>query len=343
MTFGQPLLLLSVLAVPAAVAAYVLAQRRRVRYAVRFTNLDVLAGVVAGRPWRRHIPALVFGAALATLCFALARPHVTKQVLSNNSTVILVVDTSGSMQADDVKPTRLGAAQQAVRLFLKRVPGRMRVGLISFAGEPQVGAPPTRDHGLVRRAVDELGIFNTFGFGGGGTAIGDAIAAAVELAQVRQPPDGGDQTIAYRAAVAPAAPAHSAVSILFLSDGSQTRGYLQPLQGAARAKAAGIPIYTVALGTPNGVIVPPYGPFGAREPIPVPPDPATLSAIARATGGEFFAAQTAKTLDAAYKRLGSRLGRTRGRSEVTYVFLAAAAALLLGAGLLSARWAPRLP
>jgi Ca-activated chloride channel homolog len=342
MSFGQPLLLLALLVVPAAIAAYVLAQRRRARYVVRFTNLEVLAGVIEGRPWRRHVPALIFLAALVALCLGLARPHAVRQVVSRNSTVILVVDTSGSMQADDVKPTRLGAAQQAVRLFLKRVPGRMRVGLISFAGEPQVGAPPTRDHDLVRRAVDELGGFENFTFGGGGTAIGDAIAAAVELAQVRQAPDGGNETIAYRQRT-PAASTPSSVSILFLSDGSQTRGFLQPLEGAARAKAAGIPIYTVALGTPNGVIVPPFGPFGRTEPIPVPPDPATLSAIARTTGGQFFAARTAKTLESAYKRLGSRLGRTRGRTEVTYAFLAGAAALLLGAGLLSARWSARLP
>jgi len=193
----------------------------------------------------------------------------------------------------------------------------------------------------VRAAVEELGIFDGFGFGGG-TAIGDALAAAVDLAHEQDAGDGGNETIAYRTSATAPRSARS-VSILFLSDGHQTRGYLQPLQGAARAKRAGIPVYTVALGTPNGVIVPRRSPFFDQGPIPVPPDPATLRAIARTTGGEFFAARTAGALQAAYKKLGSHLGREPGRTEVTYAFLAGAALVLLAAGFLSALWAPRLP
>ena len=140
------------------------------------------------------------------------------------------------------------------------------------------------------------------------------------------------------------------VSILFLSDGAQTRGDLEPLAGADLAKEAGIPVYTVALGTPDGTLDfgggggypggPP--PFGGRR-VPVPPDPDTLRAIADRTGGEFFAAQSAKSLQSAYKKLGSSLGRKPGKSEITYGFLAAAAFLLVAAGLLSALWSPRLP
>jgi Ca-activated chloride channel family protein len=215
----------------------------------------------------------------------------------------------------------------------------MRVALISFAGEPQIAAPPTADHDLVRQAIDELGIFDGFGFGGG-TAIGDALAAAVQLAQ-RNAQNGNASTIAYRTGVA-VQPKNKSVSIVFLSDGSQTRGYLQPLEGAARAKAAEIPVYTIALGTPNGVISPRFRGFGDRV-IPVPPDPATLRAIAAATGGKFFNARSAGAVEAAYKKLGSSLGREPGRTEVTYIFLAGAAALLLAAGLLSALWSPRLP
>jgi len=154
---------------------------------------------------------------------------------------------------------------------------------------------------------------------------------------------------------APAAQAHGLVSILFLSDGAQTRGTLQPLDGAERARAAGIPVYTVALGTPNGTLDFGYGgppPNGSNNPnpfggpsrrVPVPPDPATLHAIADRTGGQFFAARDAKSLKAAYSKLGSRLGRKPGKTEVTYGFLIAALGLLLGAGLLSAAWSPRLP
>jgi Ca-activated chloride channel homolog len=336
-TFGHPYLLLTLLVIPAAVAAYLYAQRRRARYALRFTNIEVLAQILPKRSCRRHVPLVLFLLALATLCTAFARPHVKTLIERENSTVILVVDTSGSMQADDVKPTRLGAAQAAVRKFLDRVPKHMRIGLISFAGEAQVAAPPTTDHDLVRQAVNDLGVFDGFGYGGG-TAIGDAIAAAVELAQQVSPTDGGG-TIAVRT---PAPRSTGSVAILFLSDGHQTRGYLQPLEGAARAKNAGIPVSTVALGTPDGVLYPRFQGFDGG-PIPVPPDPVTLRAIAQETGGRFFNARSAAAVQSAYRKLGSTLGRQPGRDEVTYAFLAGAAAVLLGAGLLSALWSPRLP
>ncbi len=340
MSFGQPLLLLTLLVLPAAVGAYMLAQRRRMRYAVRFTNLEVLAQVAGGRSWRRYAPPVLFLAALATLCFGLARPRATMLVAKEQATVILVVDTSGSMQARDVPPTRLEAAKAAVRIFLKHAPDRMRIGLIAFAGEPQIAAPPTRDRALLRRAVDDIGLLTDFG----GTAIGDALAAAVEIAPRLPNPRSGAQTISYAASPAPKSE-HSLVSILFLSDGSQTRGYLSPLQGADRARNAGIPVFTIALGTPEGVLTPDSGVFrdlGGRS-IPVPPDPATLKSIADRTGGRFFEARTVKALQAAYSSLGSHLGREPGRAEVTYAFLAGAAALLLAAGLLSALWAPKLP
>jgi Ca-activated chloride channel family protein len=338
MTFGHPLLLLALLAVPAVLAAYLVAQRRRARYAVRYTNVDLLAAVARGQAWRRHVPPALFLLALAALSVALARPHVKTLIPKENATVILVLDTSGSMQADDVKPTRLGAAQAAVRKFLKRVPKRLRIGLIAFAGEPQVATPPTTDHQLVREAVDELGGAE-FGFFGGGTAIGDALAAAVELAG--RSGSGGGQTIAFRTGLATAKA--KSVSILFLSDGHQTRGTLEPLEGAQRAKAAGVPVFTIALGTPDGVLnLPDRFGFGQRS-IPVPPDPETLRAIAQTTGGEFFAARNSKALDAAYRKLGSVLGREPGKAEVTYAFLAGAAGVLLLAGVLSALWAPRLP
>jgi Ca-activated chloride channel family protein len=301
------------------------------RYAMTFTNLDVLASVAGGRSLRRHVPALLFVLALAALCFALSRPHRATLVASERATVILVVDVSGSMQAKDVKPTRLGAAQQAVRSFLEKVPKGIRVALIAFSGEPQVATPPTTDLDLVRTSVDTLDLFGGFG----GTAIGDAIASAVELAG---PTPRGAQTIAYYAAPASSSP----VTILFLSDGQQTRGVLQPLDGAQRARAAGIPIYTVALGTPEGVLDRGFGRFSGRQ-IPVPPDPETLADIARLTGGQFFEARSARALSSAYSNLGSRLGREPGHVEITYQFLALGAALLLAAGLLSAFFSPRLP
>lgn len=352
MRFERPLLLLALVVLAAVVAlAWWLLRQRRMRYAVRFTNLEVLATVTGGTAWRRFLPPAIFVAALAALCVSFARPHVERMVAKERAMVILVVDTSRSMQAEDVKPTRLAAAQEAMRRFLDRAPKRLRVGFVVFAGEAQVAAPPTNDHALVRQAIDEIGQFQVFG----GTAIGDALAAAVDLAQLSL--SDGRQTIAYRAAPAPADDTAGLASILFLSDGSQTRGTLAPSEGADRAKAAGIPVYTVALGTPAGVIrggfgfgpggpppgtPPPPSGFGSEE-IPVPPDPETLRDIAETTGGQFTEARTADVLEKTYEKLGSNLGREPGESEVTFLFLAAAGGLLLAAGVLSALWSPRFP
>ena len=275
-----------------------------------------------------------------------ARPQRTTLVAKDRATVILVVDVSRSMQARDVKPSRIGAATAAVRVFLEKVPDRVQVGLIAFAGDPAVAAPPTTDHGLVREALDTLEWYPSFG----GTAIGDALAEAVRIGQ--QAVGAGNGNLAALTA-APSEQTKGLVSILFLSDGAQTRGTLLPLDGAERARAAGIPVYTVALGTPNGTLRFGFGRqqqpqgfpggFGQGRRVPVPPDPETLKAIADRTGGQFFAARDSDSLNAAYSKLGSRLGRKPGKTEVTYGFLAAAAVLLVGGGLLSAAWSPRLP
>jgi Ca-activated chloride channel family protein len=272
----------------------------------------------------------------------MARPQHTTLVARDRATVILVIDVSRSMEAKDVKPSRIGAAAAAVRTFLDRVPRRLQVGLIAFAGDPAVAAPPTTNHDLVRKSLDTIEWFPTFG----GTAIGDALAAAVKLGQ--QAVSGENGNLASSTTAAPNTQTRGLVSILFLSDGAQTRGNLEPLAGADLAKQAGIPVYTVALGTPGGTLTfdgagyPGGGPFGGRR-VPVPPDPETLRAIADRTGGEFFAAQSAKSLQAAYRKLGSHLGRKPGQSEITYGFLAGAALLLVAAGVLSALWSPRLP
>src|SRR5262249_54253466 len=151
--------------------------RRRMRYAVTFTNIDVLASVAEGRSVRRYVPPALFLLALGFLCVALARPHRNTLVPSDRATGILVIDVSGSMHAPDVKPTPPRAAQQAVRTFLDHVPKRVKVGLIAFSSEPQVAAPPTTNHELVRQSLDDLDFFQGYG----GTAIGDALAAAVLL------------------------------------------------------------------------------------------------------------------------------------------------------------------
>ena len=311
MSFKSPWLLLGLLVLAVAVGIWLLAERRRQRYAVRYTNVEVLATVVTGRSWLRLVPAALVLLALTCLLVALGRPQVERQLLKEHATVILVVDTSRSMQAKDVAPTRLGAAQQAIRTFLDHAPKGLRVGLVVFAGEAQVATPPTQDHRLVETSVDQIDQYLIYG----GTAIGDALETAVELGKQVTGPEGSgpvtlgrppstDRTLAQATPSTPTSECKdkSPVSILFLSDGSQTRGVLQPLEGAALAKRACFPVYTVALGTPEGVIDgAPFGGFpGSQDTdqvIPVPPDPDTLRAIAKTTGGEFTEARTAGTLE----------------------------------------------
>lgn len=353
MSFEKPYyLLFSLVVIAAAAAFWIVAERRRQKFTVRFTNLEVLASVAEKRSWRRYVPTALFALALVVLLVSLARPTVDRMVPSEKASVILVVDTSRSMQAEDVPPTRLGAAQEAIRLFLKRVPDRLRVGLVVFAGEAQVATPPTSDHDLVEQSVDSIGEFAIYG----GTAIGDALQTAVDLGKqsINAPPESEGQSAAPASssetrtlAQAQGCDEKSLVSILFLSDGAQTRGVLEPMEGAALAKDACFPVYTVALGTPEGTIERGFG-FGGgfgdpNDVIPVPPDPETLRAIAEATGGEFTEARTPETLESAYKKLGSSLGREPGQSEITFILVAIAAALLVVAGVLSALWSPRLP
>jgi Ca-activated chloride channel family protein len=354
MRFERPLLLLSLVVLAGVVAlAWWLLRRRRMRYAVRFTNLEVLAAVAGGSAWRRFVPPAIFLAALAALGIAAARPHVDRMVPRERAMVILVIDTSRSMDAEDVKPTRLAAAQEAMRRFVEKAPKQLRIGFVVFAGEAQVATPPTTDHALVGQAIDEIREFQIFR----GTAIGDALAAAVELVQQSLQ---DEQTIALRTASPPSEDNGGLASILFLSDGAQTRGVLLPHEGAEQARAARIPVYTVSLGTPEGQIrgrfgfgfgpgpgVPPGTPGGPgtgdEQIIPVPPDPETLRQISETTGGKFTEARTADVLEETYEKLGSSLGREPGESEVTFLVLAAAACLLLGAGVLSALWSPRFP
>jgi len=354
MRFESPWLLLTLVLLLAAFGVWRLAERRRIRYPVRFTNLDVLASVVPERSWRRLVPLILFGLALTSLLVGLARPHVERTVLKERATIVLVIDTSRSMQAEDVEPTRLAAAQEAVRTFLDQAPDGLRVGLVVFAGEAQVATPPTSDHDLVRTAVDTIDSFLLFG----GTAIGDALQTATELGKraTGEPPRG--QEIAFTTTPRPTRSLAQAgvegceeaspASILFLSDGAQTRGILQPFEGAELARDACIPVFTVALGTPEGTID--RGGFGFGSPpgspgerIPVPPDPETLRQIAETTGGEFTEARTADALEKAYENLGSRLGREPGESEITFLLVALAGLLLVGAGAASALVAPRLP
>ena len=205
------------------------------------------------------------------------------------ATIVLVIDVSGSMQAKDVKPTRLAAAQKVVRDFMKRLPERFQVGVVSFSETAEVAAPATADRQLAIDAIDYL-------YPQRGTAIGDGLARGVEVARAAEAGRTGQKR--------PAA-------ILLLSDGSQTEGVLLPQEGAARAKSFKIPVYTIALGTPEGVVE--FNRFGASRIIPVPPDKPTLRQIAAMTGGRFYEAESVGDLREAYEQAG--IAREQGEAQ----------------------------
>ncbi|MFL5925445.1 MAG: VWA domain-containing protein [Gaiellaceae bacterium] len=319
MTFASPWLLLALLLVPATLLVALWLERRRAPYAVAFTNLDVLASVAQKRrPWRRWVPLALFLLALASAAIALARPRATVAVPANRATVVLLVDVSGSMRAGDVKPTRLGAAQNAMAAFADHVPKSVKVGLVSFSTGPNLLVVPTTDRTVLHEGIDLLAPE-------AGTAIGDGLQLAVQTvkAAVGDAPRGRDGKV-------PGA-------IVLLSDGAQTRGVLTPLQGAAKARTAGIRVFTIALGTDHGTLgfnggfgFGNGGGFGAPgRRFPVRPDPVTLAAIARETDGKTYRAKSASKVESIYKQLGQSIAHRPSKREISSWFAGGAALLLL--------------
>jgi Ca-activated chloride channel homolog len=318
-SFGSPYLLLLLLLVPAAALLAAWFDRRRSRYALAFTNLELLAAVApARRPLRRWLPLMLFLLALIFAAAAIARPRASISKPADQATVVLLVDVSGSMRASDVKPSRLGAAQSAMERFMTTVPKQVKVGLVSFSSEPDVLVIPTTDRQILNEGVGLLAPE-------AGTAIGDGLAVAVDVAKsaVGSAPRGRDGK-------RPAA-------IILLSDGAQTRGTLAPLQGADRARDAGIRVYTVVLGTNHGTLD--FGQlgggfgfgggFGGRR-LAVRPDPVTLAAISRETGGKTYRAESAQKVSDVYKQLGSSIISRHATREISSWFAGLAALLLLG-------------
>ena len=311
LTFHWPLMLWALLLVPAAALAYLLSSRGRARAVARFTNPALLPNLAPRAPgWRRHVPAAFYLLALAGLLLSLARPQAVMAVPREQATLVLVMDTSISMVATDVQPNRFAAANAAAKRFLAALPAAYRVSLVSFSANAQLVAAPTADRAAIRAALDSLRPE-------GGTAMGDALELArgvvQSVATAEQIPD--EEEI-------PAA-------ILLLSDGAQTAGQAQPLDVAERiADELRVPVYTIALGTQQGVIDSPDNP---GTPFPVPPDEATLRQVARLTDGQFFTAPTAADLQAVYEAIGSRVGVVHEPREITSAF-AGAGALLLAAG-----------
>ena len=362
MTFAEPVLLIALLGVPLAVLGYVYVQRRRSRYVVRFTNVDLLANLVPKTPaWRRHVPPALYVAAMAALVIALARPSAMVAVPREDATIILAMDTSGSMMATDVAPSRLASAKQAASAFVDQLPASFQVGLVTFSTNAQVAVRPTTDRAEIHAALDSL-------VADGGTALGDAIGTSTDLA--REVIDtaaaaGGSTGVSPSASADPnasgapsaspsprASPSASPsagnggepplVATVLLSDGSNSTGTLEPDAAAREAASIGMPVYTIALGTADGVVTV-QDEFGIPHTVEVPPDTDTLAAIAETTGARSFQAPTADDLQQIYESLGSRVGTRQEPQEVTQWFAAAGLALMVGGAALAAHWFNRFP
>jgi Ca-activated chloride channel family protein len=329
MSFAWPAFLWGLLLVPAAGVLYLLALRRRKRHAVRFTNLELLANVVPRTPgWRRHLPPVLLLMALSALLLGLARPQATVLVPREEANVVLLMDVSGSMEATDVSPNRLAAAQEAAGVFLDRLPDDLRVGLVTFSEREQVLSLPTADHGVVRDALESLEAE-------GGTAMGDGLLRATEISQLGV--GGGDEG---RTGDVRGEGNQEGVpaAVVLLSDGASTDGETEPEEAAETARALGVPVFTVALGTEEGTV---EGPGGQE--VPVPPDAETLRTIAEETGGESLASASEADLVSVYRDLGSSLGFVEEEREVTAAFAGAGAVLILAGGALATLWFGRLP
>ena len=344
MTFASPELLVALLLVPLAIAAYLFVQRRRSRYAVAFTNVDLLANLVPRTPsWRRHVPPALYLGAIGALVFALARPSMIMAVPRQEATIILAMDVSGSMQATDVAPSRLAAAKKAASDFVDQLPDTFQVGLVAFSTAPRVAVSPTTDRVAIHRAIDAL-------VAQGGTALGDAIAASLDAAATVTTAPSTPSPSASPPSAAPSPGASSVpssgepplVATVLLSDGANSTGSLEPLDAASRAAAQGVPVYTIALGTQDGVVQVPNR-QGQLETLAVPPDTETLAAIAETTGARFFDAPTAQDLAQIYENLGSKVGFTDEQREVTQLFAAAGLLFVIAGAGLAAHWFNRFP
>jgi Ca-activated chloride channel homolog len=316
LAFVDPERLLILLVIPLLVAGYIFATRRKNRRGMRFTNTSMLDVVVPKQSqWRRHLAVALSLLSLITLTAAFARPKTQVDVPRERATVVLVIDASQSMQATDVQPNRLAAAKTAAREFVQQLPEKYNVSVVSMAGSASILVPPTIAHNTVENAINSIQLQDS-------TAIGEGIAAGLRaLQQAPKDPNNPDS-------VAPGA-------IVLLSDGSNTVGRA-PQQAAAEAKAAEVPVYTIAYGTENGYV----DLDGKREPVPV--DHQEMQQVARLSGGEYFAAATADQLKTVYENIGSAVGYEKADREVTSRFagygLALAVLAALGAISLGARW-----
>lgn len=302
--------------VGALAVLYLVMQLRRRNYAVRFTNLELLDKVAPARPgWRRHLPAAAFLLAITALVFGFARPTQDTEVPREQATIIMAIDTSLSMQADDVRPTRLDGAKEAAIGFISDLPENLNLGLISFNGVATIRVQPSTNHAAAISAIESLEL-------GPATAIGEAVFAS--LAAIDSVVDENGKTPPAR--------------IVLMSDGETTVGRADQ-DAIEAAQQAGIAVSTIAFGTDGGIIELPEEDF----PIAVPVNREKLQVIADSTGGQFFAASSTSELAQVYQNIGSQISFETIQDEISPTYTGIGLILLALSAAMSLVWFSRLP
>jgi Ca-activated chloride channel family protein len=315
--FLAPQYLWLLLGVLALAVLYVVQQVRRKRYVARFSNVELLGSVAPRRPgWRRHLTFGLVLLALSVLTLGVAQPSAAVRVPRDDATVVMAIDVSLSMEATDVLPSRIAAAKSAAKTFIKIIPSRINLGLLSFAHDASVVVPPTLNRAQLVRGVNSLHLANY-------TAIGEAIFGSLQAISV------------FTQATTPKGSKAPAARIVLLSDGSNTVGRTVA-SAIDAARQAHVEVSTIAFGTPTGTVQ------SNGQTIAVPADETTLRRIAVETGGSFHTAHSEQELRSVYKDIGSQIGYTTKRKNVSWRYLVIGLGFLFAAGASSMLWAGRL-
>jgi Ca-activated chloride channel family protein len=317
MNFLSPNWLWLLVAVAAVAAAYVVLQLRRTKYVARFSNVELLGSVAPRRPgWRRHLTFALLLIALTVLTVGVARPAAAVRVPRERATVMMAIDVSLSMEATDVLPSRIAAAQQAAKKFVDIIPSRINLGLVAFGGSASVLVPPSLDREALKTSIDKLQLQES-------TAIGEAIFSSLDAINV------------FTQATTAKGDAAPPRRIVLLSDGASNHGR-KVTDAVAAAKAAGVQVSTIAFGTDGGTVT--YD----GQTIPVPADKPTMDYIAQSTGGTYHTATSVQELESVYANIGSQIGYTTVHRDISWRFLTVGVLFLLAAAGTSMLWSGRL-
>jgi Ca-activated chloride channel family protein len=305
---------------------------------IRYANLGVLKEALGqSRAWRRHLPPALLAVALAAMITAIARPAAVITLPTSHETVILAIDVSGSMRANDVEPTRIEAAQAAARAFVDEQPRSTRIGIVAFAGSAALVQPPTSNRRDVIAAIDQLQLQHA-------TAVGSGLLVSLKAIFPQSDFEVAEPRMRNAAAGASAEPgfkpvppgSYAAAAIVLLTDGQTTAGP-DPVDAARLAAERGVRVFTVGVGTEHGQIL-----TGEGWSMRVRLDEEPLKAIADLTRAEYFYAGTATDLKKVYQSLRSKLVMEKKETEITALFSAIAAAIVLLSATLSLLWFNRV-